>query len=365
MPSADLSVVVPNYNHAGYLPRALDALLAQSVRPREILVVDDASTDDSRAVIAGYARRHDLIRPVYVGRNGGVEATLNRGAARAAGRYLFMTAADDYVLPGFFEKSFAVLDRYPAAGLCRANDAFRVGDGPVEPNPAGWGERAGYLTPDEVAARLRHTIPGHASIVRKDAFDRVGGMRPALRWYADWFSNLCVAFRDGAGHVPEALAVRVLLPTNYSAGVKSGPQHVAVLAEVLRLLTSTEFADVAPYFRRNGALTFFGTDLIRAAAGRPDLWTADVLGFLNGFRAEQYEEVLADPDPSVRAVAGFFLGPFWREAAERRAQAAYRIGRLTDELEQARQQIPPAGVGPKLRWLAARAVRRVAGRRSG
>jgi glycosyltransferase involved in cell wall biosynthesis len=356
---ADLSVVVPNYNHAGLLPRALDALLAQGVRPREILVVDDASTDDSRRVIEGYARRHDLVRPVWADRNAGVEATLNRGAALAAGRFVYLTAADDYVLPGFFEKTLEVLGRHPAAGLCRANDSFRVGDGPVEPNPAGWGDQPGYLTPDEVAARLRHTIPGHATVVRKDAFLRVGGLRPALRWYSDWFANLAVAFRDGACHVPEALAIRVLLPGNYSAGAKAGPEHVAVLAEVLRLLTTPGFADVAPYFRRNGALTFFGPDLIRAAARRPDLWHPDVLGFLNGFRPEQYEELLTDPDPTVRAVAEFFLGPFWREAAERRAQAEYQLARLRDELEQARRQLPPAGAAAKLRWLAGRAAGRV------
>lgn len=356
---ADLSVVVPNYNHAGYLPRALDALLSQSVPPREILVVDDASTDDSRSVIEGYARRHRVIRPVFLPKNGGVEAALNHGTALAAGRWVYLTAADDYVLPGMFEKCLAVLGRNPAAGLCRTNDSYRVGDGPVEPNPAGWGDEPGYLSPDEVAAKLRHTIPGHASLVRKDALVRVGGIRPALRWYADWFANLAIAFRDGACHVPEALAIRVLLPGNYSAGVKDGPGHVAVLAEVLRLLTTPAFDDVAPYFRGNGAMTFFGTDLIRAAAARPDLWTADILAFLNGFRPEQYEALLGDPDPNVRAVAGFFLGPFWREAAERRAQTEYQLARLRDELTQARQQIPPAGARAKLRWLAGRAAGRV------
>lgn len=359
MPAADLSVVVPNYNHAGLLPRALDALLAQGVRPREILVVDDASTDGSRAVIEGYARRHDLIRPVWAERNGGVAAALNRGTALAAGRWVLHAAADDYVLPGFFEKAFAVLGRHPAAGLCRADDSYRVGDGPVVPNPAGWGDGPGYLTPDEVADRLRHTIPGHAAIVRRDALLRVGGIRPALRWYADWFANLAVAFRDGACHVPEPLAVRVLLPGNYSAGAKDGPEHVAVLAEALRLLTSPEFADVAPRFRRNGAMTFFGPDLVRAAARRPDLWHPDVLGFLNGFLSEQYEGLLADPDPAVRAVAAFFLGPFWREAAERRARAEYQVAVLTGELEVIRRQVAPPGVVPKLRWLAGKAAARV------
>ena len=47
MPTADLSVVMANRNHARQLPRALDAVLSQSVRPREVIVLDDDSTDDS------------------------------------------------------------------------------------------------------------------------------------------------------------------------------------------------------------------------------------------------------------------------------------------------------------------------------
>src|SRR5262245_27676203 len=63
-PTADLSVVIPNYNHAPYLPRCLGALLSQSVLPREIIVLDDASTDNSVAVVKCLAGRSPLIRLV-------------------------------------------------------------------------------------------------------------------------------------------------------------------------------------------------------------------------------------------------------------------------------------------------------------
>src|SRR3954468_19523305 len=118
MPTADLSVFLANYNHARYLPRALDAVLSQSVRPREVIVLDDASTDDSPRILSEYAQQHDNVRVVRNDRNRGVVANYNRGIAMAQGKYLFLAAVDDYVVPGFFEKALAQLEANPQAGMC-------------------------------------------------------------------------------------------------------------------------------------------------------------------------------------------------------------------------------------------------------
>ena len=111
--------------------------------------------------------------------------------------------------------------------------------------------------------------------------------------------------------------------------------------------------------RRNGAATYFGTDLVRAAAKRADRWEPSILGFLNGFSPDQYEELLVDADSAVRELAGFFLGPFWRNVAEKRAQKENEIILLRDELERTRSRVPPAGAIGKLRWLAGLATRRM------
>jgi glycosyltransferase involved in cell wall biosynthesis len=363
MPTADLSVVLANRNHAQYLPRALDAILAQSVRPREVIALDDASTDDSLRVLGEYAGRDPAVRVVRNERNIGVTRTYNKGLALAAGEYVFLAAADDLFLPGFFEKALAQLDRHPRAGLCSAYDSYQVGDGPIEPNASGWTNAPGYFTPDDVCRLLRHVIPGHATICRREAIARTGGYPPDLEWYSDWFALLTVAFRHGACHVPETLSVRVLLPGSYSSGARQGPANVAVLGAFLDRVTSPEYADVAPYFRRNGAATFFGTDLVRAAARRPDRWQPHVLGFLNGFTPEQYEDLLADPDPAVRELAGFFLGPFWRDSVARRQELEAEVQRLREELELTRKRVPPPGAAGKLRWLAGLVARRL--RRAG
>lgn len=365
MTTADLTVVLANYNHARFLPRALDAILAQSLRPRELLVIDDASTDDSHSVLEGYAKRDAAVRLVRNETNRGVVPTYNRGIGLAHTEYVVLAAADDYLLPGFIEKCHAQLQRHPEAGLCFTFDSYTVGDGgALEVNPSGWCESPEYFPPDDVCRLVRHCLPGHAVMCRREPLAAVGGFIPELAWYSDWFAFLTVAFRRGACHVPETLAVRTLMADSYSANARQGPKNVAVLGAFLQRMASAEFADVAPFFRRNGAATYFGTDLIRAAAQRSDRWESGILGFLNGFSPEQYEELLLDPEPAVRELAAFFLGPFWRHFAEKRAQKENEIIRLREELELTRRQVPPPGAFGKLHWLAssvARRVRRLAG----
>ncbi|HJZ53904.1 MAG TPA: hypothetical protein VKE74_03050, partial [Gemmataceae bacterium] len=217
---------------------------------------------------------------------------------------------------------------------------------------SGWADRPGYFTPDDICRVLRHVIPGHATICRRDALARAGGFQPELAWYCDWFALLSVAFRHGGCHLPETLAVRVLMSENYSAQAKPGERHIAVLGAFLDRVTSPDHADVAPLFRRNGAATFFGTDLVRAAARRSDCWHPHVIGFLNGFTTEQYEELLSDPDPEARGLAAFFLGPFWRQRLARQGELKSEIERLKGELETTRKRVPPPGAVGKLRWLA-------------
>jgi glycosyltransferase involved in cell wall biosynthesis len=361
MHTADLSVVLANYNHARYLPRALDAILGQSVRPRELILLDDASTqDNSLEVIAEYAQREPIIRVIRNETNLGVVASYNKGVGLASSKYLLLAAADDYLLPGFIEKTVAQLDCHPRAGLCFTYDSYSIGDdGAIEVNPSGWGDSPGYFPPDDVCRLLRCVIPGHAVICRREGLVEAGGYLPDLAWYSDWFAFLTIAFRYGACHVPESLAIRVVMPGGYSANARQGEKNVAALTGFFNRITSPAYADVAPYFRRNGAATFFGTDLIRAAARRTDLWSADILGFLNGFRPEEYEGLLTATDPATRELAEFFVGPFWREAAMRRAQHEAEVARLRDELATTRAALPPPGAAGKLRWLAGLVAKRL------
>lgn len=100
-----VSVIVPNYNHAPYLAQRIDSILAQSYDNLEILLLDDCSSDDSRAVLSDYAARHpDRIRLLLNDTNsGGVFYQWEKGLAAARGELVWMAESDDWASPNFLE----------------------------------------------------------------------------------------------------------------------------------------------------------------------------------------------------------------------------------------------------------------------
>ncbi len=89
---ATLSAIIPNHNHGRYIGRAVDALLTQERVPDEIVIVDDASTDDSLAIINELAAKSPRIKVVSLSVNAGTNAALRAGLDRATGNILFLPA---------------------------------------------------------------------------------------------------------------------------------------------------------------------------------------------------------------------------------------------------------------------------------
>lgn len=97
-----ISVIVPVYNVAEYLPACLDSLLGQTYRNLEIVLINDGSTDDSGAICDTYARQDGRIR-VYHQENAGLPHTRNRGIELATGALISFIDSDDYVALTLFE----------------------------------------------------------------------------------------------------------------------------------------------------------------------------------------------------------------------------------------------------------------------
>lgn len=111
-----ISVVIPTYNRAHYLPQALDSVLAQTCGPLEVIVVDDGSTDGTREVVRGYG---DRVRYIYTP-NGGVGRARNIGMCQSRGEYVTFVDSDDVVYPYMLEVESRVLDRHPELALVYA-----------------------------------------------------------------------------------------------------------------------------------------------------------------------------------------------------------------------------------------------------
>ena len=268
-----VSVVIPNYNHAKLLPRCLDAILSQSVLPDEILVLDDASTDHSRDVIADYARRSDRIRPCPNERNLGVVATMNRGLGLATGDYVGFFAADDEILPGLFEHALPMIAAHPGAGAVSGLCEWRCqATGQTWYQGSRMPQRAGYFSPDEMIGLGRSgqlTIAGQHALFKKSALVEAGGWIPELRWFTDCFATWVIGFRNGICFVPRPMSVFYLYPTSYYNSAQSRAERRQTMDLFLRLLEGDRYTDVLPRLRRAGVLGGFGWPMLQLAIADP------------------------------------------------------------------------------------------------
>jgi glycosyltransferase involved in cell wall biosynthesis len=185
------------------------AILAQSVQPQEIIIIDDASTDGSHAVVRELAPLHPTLRVLENDRNRGVGYTSNRGLALSRAEYVTVLAADDLVLPGFFATALRMAEAYPTAGMIYGKMAMisEVGDPLIVFEVSAW-QQARYATPQQfLQEHLESEDPSHslcgATIYRREALLALGGYRTELGHWMDTFVARAIGLRHGVCYVPE------------------------------------------------------------------------------------------------------------------------------------------------------------------
>jgi hypothetical protein len=127
-----ITVLLPVYNGAPFLPEALASVQAQTCADFELLVIDDGSTDDTPHILAGFAAREPRLRLVRRQRRGRVPA-LNHGLALARGRFLARLDADDRMHPARLERQLERLQAGPDLALL--GSAYRLVDEHGAPGP--------------------------------------------------------------------------------------------------------------------------------------------------------------------------------------------------------------------------------------
>ena len=103
-----ISVIIPVYNVAAYLPQCLDSVLSQDHRDLEVILIDDGSPDDSGVICDAYAAADSRVKVIHQ-KNGGAAAAKNAGLRTATGEYLSFVDSDDYLEPDVYGYMLAVL----------------------------------------------------------------------------------------------------------------------------------------------------------------------------------------------------------------------------------------------------------------
>ena len=198
-----VSVIIPSYNCARYLGRAIDSARAQTYKDYEILVVDDGSTDDTKDVAMQYGRK---VTYLYQ-QNRGVSAARNHAISKASGELLAYLDADDMWYPEKLERQVAFLDAHQECGMVHGEMSvineqdeilhLRFYEETKRDVPQG------YCVPKLL---MRCHIQTLTVVERRSSFDRVGVFDDRLPIVQDYLHWIMIAAEGQAvGYLAEPL----------------------------------------------------------------------------------------------------------------------------------------------------------------
>jgi len=177
-----VSVIIPIYNGAATIERALKSVFEQTFSDFEIVVVDDGSTDETPSVLAKFGDRIRMIRQS----NRGFPGARNAGVAASRGDLIALIDHDDQWLPQKLELTVAALDADPGAALVYS-DLFVINEAGEESRSSPIGSDTAHApTMDEMLSRIWPIMPSTV-VMRRAAFDGAGGFGESLHEDLDFW----------------------------------------------------------------------------------------------------------------------------------------------------------------------------------
>jgi glycosyltransferase involved in cell wall biosynthesis len=224
-----ISVVIPAYNAAPFLPRCLASVFAQTLKPEEVIVVDDGSTDNTAALAA------ELGATVISRQNAGVSASRNAGIQKASGEWIALLDADDDWVPEKLERQVACIQ----PGTVLVYSGIRIFDlrGRRSERPA--------LEPSQAIKMLRYRNPITPSTVlfRRDVVLQIGGFHLGIQGCEDWELWIRLQRMGQFAAVEDALVNYYVHPGSISSNPES------MLKPLYKIIDTTLLADLHGFRR--------------------------------------------------------------------------------------------------------------------
>ncbi len=199
MPTA-VSVIIPAYNRAGTLKKAIDSVLNQSFKDFELIVIDDGSTDETLEILRDY---QDRLKSVTIPHSG-VSAARNRGIEEAEGDFMAFLDSDDYWLPEKLAIQTDFFRRNPEARICQTDETWHRHGKRVNP-----GKRHHKPSGDIFYQSLRLCLVSPSAVmIRRDLIDDVGVFDESLPACEDYDLWLRISARFPVYLIGQSLTVK-------------------------------------------------------------------------------------------------------------------------------------------------------------
>jgi glycosyltransferase involved in cell wall biosynthesis len=268
-----VSFVVPSYNYARYLPDAVDSLLTQTFQQMEVIVVDDASTDDTSCALERY-RDDARVRVIRHDTNHGHIRSYNEGLAAARGEFLGLMSADDFCCRrDAVARQVEVFDRHPEVAMVYSGYAFANERGDIEWAKSPWPrdfvrdgiDEFGHLVFDNY-------IAASGPLVRRGCHEAVGYYDERLPHTGDWDLWLRIACHGSVGYIAQPLYVYRIHSINMHhrrvGTLQSTHEHVLTVRRAFETLPETAPPSVSALRKRAIRHAWLRTATVESSAGR-------------------------------------------------------------------------------------------------
>ena len=216
---ASVDIVIPCYNYARFLPQCVQSVLNQGVEDVRIVIIDNASTDNSVEVAHRLAATDDRIEVVCHRVNLGSHASFNEGVDLARADYFMILCADDLLMPDALRLGMEVLDRFQEVSFVLGKHmAPRIGsDVPVlSAHADGWTLMDGDHLIEMCCRKMKFNLTAHAMLVRTSVQKAVGHYRPSIPLLDDLEMALRLARHGSVAELSVPLAIIREHTTNIS-----------------------------------------------------------------------------------------------------------------------------------------------------
>lgn len=256
-----VSVIIPTYNRAAYLPRALDSVIAQTWRDWEIVLIDDGSTDDTSRVAEAYARQLGS-RLIFLQQgNHGASHARNCGIEASSGRFIAFLDSDDEFVPAKLERQLELFSLCPDLGLVYCDYAFVDLNGTRHDSAfASKCAHARSVTAEQVGVwqyRCNHSlfdrllekyfIATIVGMMRRELLGSNVRFHESLRYAEEWLFYLQLARCAPAGFVDEPLCVHHFVAGSLARSDKEA--NFVELAATVHAMAAT-LSDLTPAQQR-------------------------------------------------------------------------------------------------------------------
>jgi GT2 family glycosyltransferase len=313
---SSVDVIVPCYRYGRYLRECVDSVLNQAGVEVRVLIIDDASPDDSAEVAAAIAASDARVNFIHHKSNRGHIATYNEGIEWLTADYMLLLSADDYLLPCALGRAVGLMDQNPDITFTFSKAIELRDDGSRQESSTGVDayDKAGSMVVPGIefiqASGARNIVPTPTAVVRTAQLKKLGGYRPELPHSGDMEMWLRLAAHGRVGIIGECLAVYRRHASNMSTSY----------------FTNGYLPDLR---QRQAALDWF---LCTSAGKLPDVehlkkWAARVVALdAIGLAHRAFDAGDAESAHELSQLANTVCPEVWRSVAWLKLAVKYRLG---------------------------------------